>query len=162
MYQLIVKRLREKRPDLKTVAVAWEPDFAHSSSTWKLIIKPTIEKEKYHQIVEVVEWGWQDTEFGTPVGKLAKANADIYFTLTHEPTTCASFAEMARQGVKPRAVVAISSLAGGTVIVGCPIWRRNDCAHQFRARDPQSHRAREEGMEPVPSGKQSRSQPYGV
>ena len=120
MYQLIVKHLREKRPELKTVAVAWEPDFAHSSSTWKLIIKPTIEKEKYHQIVEVVEWGWQETTFGEPVAKLAKANADIYITLTHEPTTCASFAEMAKQQVKPKVVVAISSLAGGTVIVGCP------------------------------------------
>jgi branched-chain amino acid transport system substrate-binding protein len=55
MYQLIVKYLQEKRPDLRTVAVAWEPDFAHSSSTWKLIIKPTIEKKNYHQIVEVVD-----------------------------------------------------------------------------------------------------------
>jgi branched-chain amino acid transport system substrate-binding protein len=120
MYQLIVKYLQDKRPDLKTVAVAWEPDFAHSSSTWKLIIKPTIEKNNYHQIVEVVEWSWQATDFGEQVAKLAKANADIYVTLTHEPTTCASFRELAKQGVKPKVIVAISSLAGGTVIVGCP------------------------------------------
>jgi len=120
MYQLIIKYLKEKRPELKTVAVAWEPDFAHSSSTWKLIIKPTIEKENYHRIVEVVEWGWQEKSFAAPVKNLVKANADIYFTLTHEPTTCASFAEMAKQGVKPKAIVAISSLAGATVIVGCP------------------------------------------
>jgi len=51
---------------------------------------------------------------------LAKANADIYVTLTHEPTTCASFKELHLQGVKPKIIVAISSLAGGTVIVGCP------------------------------------------
>ena len=120
MYQLIVKYLQDKRPDLKTVAVAWEPDFAHSSSTWKLIIKPTIEKNNYHQIVEVVEWSWQATDYSEQVAKLAKANADIYVTLTHEPTTCASFRELAKQGVKPKAIIAISSLAGGTVIVGCP------------------------------------------
>jgi branched-chain amino acid transport system substrate-binding protein len=120
MYQLIVKYLQEKRPDLKTVAVAWEPDFAHSSSTWKLIIKPTIEKNNYHKIVEVVEWSWQATEYSEQVAKLAKANADIYVTLTHEPTTCASFRELAKQGVKPKVIIAISSLAGGTVIVGCP------------------------------------------
>ena len=54
------------------------------------------------------------------MSKLAKANADIYVTLTHEPTTCASFRELAKQGVKPKAIIAISSLAGGTVIVGCP------------------------------------------
>jgi branched-chain amino acid transport system substrate-binding protein len=120
MYQLIVEYLKQKRPDLKTVAVAWEPDFVHSASTWKLIIKPTIEKDGFHRFVEVVEWSWQATDYSAQVAKLAKANADIYFTLTHEPTTCASFRELAKQGVKPRAIVAISSLAGGTVIVGCP------------------------------------------
>jgi branched-chain amino acid transport system substrate-binding protein len=120
MYQLIVKHLIEKRPELKTVSVAWEPDFAHSASTWKQIIKPTIEKDNYHQIVEVVEWGWQATDYSAQVAKLAKANADIYVTLTHEPTTCASFREMSKQGMKPKVIVAISSLAGGTVIVGCP------------------------------------------
>jgi branched-chain amino acid transport system substrate-binding protein len=120
MYQLIVQYLKEKRPELRTVAVAWEPDFAHSASTWNLIIKPTIEMSNYHQIVEVVEWGWQSTDFSAQVAKLARANADIYITLTHEPTTCASFQEMATQQVKPKVMVAISSLAGGTVIVGCP------------------------------------------
>jgi branched-chain amino acid transport system substrate-binding protein len=70
--------------------------------------------------VEVVEWGWQATDYSAQVSRLAKANADIYFTLTHEPTTCASFGELARQNVKPRSIIAISSLAGATVIVGCP------------------------------------------
>jgi branched-chain amino acid transport system substrate-binding protein len=120
MYSLVMKHLTEKMPELKTVSVAWEPDFAHSSSTWKLIIKPLIEKDENHKIVEVVEWGWQATDYSQQVAKLAKANADIYVTLTHEPTTCASFKEMHKQGVKPKVIVAISSLAGGTVIVGCP------------------------------------------
>jgi len=120
MYQRIVDYLREQRPELRTVAVAWEPDFAHSASTWTQIIKPMVESDGYHRIVGVVEWSWQSTEFGAQVAKLAAADADIYFTLTHEPTTCPSFREMARQRVKPRAIVAISSLAGGTLIVGCP------------------------------------------
>jgi branched-chain amino acid transport system substrate-binding protein len=120
MYALIMKHLAEKMPELRTVSVAWEPDFAHSSSTWKLIIKPLIEKDKNYKIVEVVEWGWQDTEYSQQVARLAKANADIHVTLTHEPTTCASFKELHKQGVKPKVIIAISSLAGGTVIVGCP------------------------------------------
>jgi len=120
MYDLIVRHLKEKRPELKTVAVAWEPDFAHSSSTWKLIIKPAFEKSDHHQIVEVVEWGWLATDYSSQVAKLSKANADIYVTLTHEPTTCASFKELQKQGVKPRIIVAISSLASRTMIVGCP------------------------------------------
>jgi len=31
-----------------------------------------------HQIVEVVEWGWQSTGFSAQVARLARANADIY------------------------------------------------------------------------------------
>jgi branched-chain amino acid transport system substrate-binding protein len=120
MYDLVLGHLRQHQPHLKTVAVAWEPDFAHSASTWKLIIKPAIEKENFHRLLDVVEWGWQATDFTAQVNKLAKSNPDIYFTLTHEPTTCASFRELAKQGVKPRAIIAISSLAGATVIVGCP------------------------------------------
>ena len=120
MYQLIVRHLRDTRPELKTVSVAWEPDFAHSSSTWKLIVKPAFENNGHHKIVEVVEWSWVAKEYRDQVAKLAKANADIYVTLTHEPTTCPSFKELHQQGVKPKAIVAISSLAGGTVIVGCP------------------------------------------
>ena len=120
MYELIIRYLQEKRPELKTVAVAWEPDFAHSASTWKLIVKPMIEKVGYHRIVKVVEWGWQATDYSSQVAKLAQANADIYFTLTHEPTTCASFRELKKQNVQPKVIVAISSLAGGAVIVGWP------------------------------------------
>ncbi len=120
MYELIVQHLRDRRPELRTVSVAWEPDFAHSASTWTRIIEPTIERHGYHEIVEVVEWGWQSTEFNQQVARLAAADADIHITLTHEPTTCPSFREMERQGVQPEVIIAISSLAGGTLPVGCP------------------------------------------
>ena len=160
MYQLIVKYLQDKRPDLKTVAVAWEPDFAHSSSTWKLIIKPTIEKNNYHRIVEVVEWSWQATDYSEQVSKLAKANADIYVTLTHEPTTCASFRELAKQGVKPKAIIAISSLAGGTVIVGCPdVAEGMIVPTNFAPVTPKAIEL-EKRPESLQGGKQSRSQPH--
>jgi branched-chain amino acid transport system substrate-binding protein len=120
MYDFIVRFLKENRPELKTVSVAWEPDFAHSASTWKQVLKPIFDKTKYHQVVEVVEWGWQDTAYTAQVAKLAKANADIHVTLTHEPTTCPSFKELRQQGYRPKVIVAISSLAGATVIIGCP------------------------------------------
>jgi branched-chain amino acid transport system substrate-binding protein len=119
MYALIVDHLHKTRPELKTVSVAWEPDFAHSASTWS-IIKSVFGKNPHYKIVETVEWGWQATDYTAQVRKLAAADADIYVTLTHEPTTCASFKELQRQGVKPKAIIAISSLAGGTLIVGCP------------------------------------------
>jgi branched-chain amino acid transport system substrate-binding protein len=119
MYALIAKHLQATRPELKTVAVAWEPDFAHSASTWA-IIKSVFGKSTHYKINEVVEWGWQATQYAEQVKKLAAAQADIHVTLTHEPTTCASFREMQKQGVKPKTIIAISSLAGSTLIVGCP------------------------------------------
>jgi len=120
MYDFIFKYIKQHYSDLKTVSVAWEPDFAHSASTWKQIVKPLVEGDKHYQLKEVVEWGWEETEYGLQVAKLAKANADIHVTLTHEPTTCPSLREMRRQGAKPKLMVAISSLAGATVLVGCP------------------------------------------
>ena len=62
MYDLVLGHIRQHQPLLKTVAVAWEPDFAHSASTWKLIIKPALEKENFHRVLEVVEWGWQASD----------------------------------------------------------------------------------------------------
>jgi branched-chain amino acid transport system substrate-binding protein len=97
MYQLIVQYLKEKRPELKTVAVAWEPDFAHSASTWKLIIKPTIEKTGFHRLVETVEWSWQATDYSAQVAKLAKARADIYFTLTQSRPLAHPFGSLQRK-----------------------------------------------------------------
>ena len=120
MYDFVFKFIKQKYPDLKTVSVAWEPDFAHSASTWKQIVKPLVERDKHYDIKEVVEWGWEATEYGPQVAKLASANSDIHVTLTHEPTTCPSLREMRRQGAKPKLIVAISSLAGATVLVGCP------------------------------------------
>jgi branched-chain amino acid transport system substrate-binding protein len=120
MYDFVLKFIKAKYPDLKTVSVAWEPDFAHSASTWKQIVKPLVEGDKHYEMKEVVEWGWEATEYGPQVAKLVKANADIHVTLTHEPTTCPSLREMRRQGGKPKLIVAISSLAGATVLVGCP------------------------------------------
>ena len=120
MYDTVIRFLKESHPEWKTVSVVWEPDFAHSASTWKQVLKPIFERRKYHQVTEVVEWGWQDTDYTAQVAKLARASADIHVTLTHEPTTCPSFKELRRQGYRPKAIVAISSLAGATVLIGCP------------------------------------------
>ncbi len=120
MYDFVVKYLKENYPDLKTVMVAYESDFAHSASTWKLALQPALERYKYHQVVEVVDWRWLDNEFGAQVAKLRRANADIYFSLTHTPSTCPSFRELRRQRVKPRIIIGVTSIAAGEVLRQCP------------------------------------------
>ena len=120
MYDFVVKYLKEKHPDLKTVMVSYESDFAHSAATWNLAVKPALERHKHHQIVEVVDWRWLDNEFGAQVTRLRKANADVYFSLTHTPSTCPSMLELKRQRVKPKMVIGITSLAGTEVLQQCP------------------------------------------
>ena len=120
MYDFVVKYLKEKHADLKTVMVSYESDFAHSAATWNLAVKPALERHKHHQIVEVVDWRWLDNEYGAQVTRLRKANADVYFTLTHTPSTCPSMLELKRQRVKPKMVIGITSLAGTEVLQQCP------------------------------------------
>jgi branched-chain amino acid transport system substrate-binding protein len=120
MYDFIVKYLKEKHPELKTVMVAYESDFAHSAATWKAALEPALKKYGHHQVVEVVDWRWLDTEMGAQVTKLRRANADVYFSLTHTITTCASLKELRRQRIKPRMTFGITSLAGTEVLLNCP------------------------------------------
>jgi len=120
MYDFIVGYLKEKHPELKTVMVSYESDFAHSSATWKGALEPALKKHGHHQVTEVVDWRWQDTEMGAQVTKLRKASADVYFSLTHTISTCASMKEMKRQRVRPKMIVGITSLAGTEVLINCP------------------------------------------
>jgi branched-chain amino acid transport system substrate-binding protein len=120
MYDFIVKYLKDKHPDLKTVMVSYESDFAHSAATWKGAVEPALKKHGYHRILEVVDWKWLDTEMGAQVTKLRKANADIYFALDHTTSMCPSLKELKRQRVKPKMIIGITSLAGTEVLLQCP------------------------------------------
>ena len=118
MFDLTFKLVKERHPELKTIAVAYESDFAHSVSTWKAAAKPALEKYGY-QVVEVVEWRFDDTEFGAQTAKLRKANADILLMLTHTYTTCGSAKEFKRQRVKSKLMIGITSAASTETMQGC-------------------------------------------
>jgi len=118
MFDLTFKLVKERFPNLRTVAVAYESDFAHSVSTWKGAVKPALDKYGY-QLLEVVEWRFEDTEFGAQVSKLRKANADILVALSHTFTTCGAVKEMKRQRVKPKLMVGITSTANTETMTGC-------------------------------------------
>lgn len=118
MFDLTFQLVQEKYPDLKTVAVAYESDFAHSVSTWKGAVKPALEKYGY-QVLDVVEWRFEDTEFGPQTSKLRKLNPDILVMLSHTYTTCGSMKEFKRQRVKSKLMVGITSTANTETMTAC-------------------------------------------
>jgi len=118
MYDLTFKLVKERHPELKTVAVAYEMDFAHSVSTWKGAAKPAVEKYGF-QVIETVEWRFEDTEFGAQAAKLRKANPDIIVMLTHTFSTCGAAKEFRRQRVKAKLMVGITSAANTETMTGC-------------------------------------------
>jgi branched-chain amino acid transport system substrate-binding protein len=118
MFELTFQLVKEKYPDLKTVAVAYESDFAHSVSTWKGAVKPALEKFGY-QVLDTVEWRFEDTEFGAQATKLRKANADILVMLSHTFSTCGSVKELKRQRVKAKLMVGITSTANTETMTAC-------------------------------------------
>ncbi len=118
MYDLTFKLVKERHPELKTVAVAYEADFAHSVSTWKGAAKPAVEKYGF-QVIETVEWRFEDTEFGAQAAKLRKANPDIIVMLTHTFSTCGAAKEFRRQRVKAKPMVGITSAANTETMTGC-------------------------------------------
>jgi len=118
MFELAFKLVKERHPELKTVAVAYESDFAHSVSTWKGATKPALEKYGY-QVLDIVEWRFEDVEFGAQVTKLRKANADILVMMTHTFSTCGAVKEFKRQRVKAKLMVGITSSASTETMVGC-------------------------------------------
>lgn len=118
MFELAFKLIKERYPELKTVAVAYESDFAHSVSTWKGATKPAVEKYGY-QVLDIVEWRFEDTEFGAQTTRLRKANADILVMMTHTFTTCGAVKEFKRQRVKAKLMVGITSAASTETMIGC-------------------------------------------
>jgi len=118
MFDLAFKLVKEKYPELKTVAVAYESDFAHSVSTWKGATEPAVKKYGY-EVLDVVEWRFEDTEFGAQAAKLRKTNADILVMMTHTFTTCGAVKEFKRQRVKAKLMVGITSAASTETLVGC-------------------------------------------
>ncbi len=119
MYDFIFKHLKERFPQYKRVAVGYESDFAHSASTYKLGIKPALDKYGWEEVA-VEGWRWTDTEFGAQITKLKKANPDIIALATHPFTTCGSLKEAKRQGLKPKLWVGLTSTASQETLNACP------------------------------------------
>ena len=117
MYNHLLKWLKEKHPDAKTVYGGVESDFAHSNSNWGTM-KAAATAAGFEVLGEE-KWLLADTEFSTQVGKWRRAKPDIIAISAHPFTTCGALREMKRQGVKPKLLVGLTSSATLETMVGC-------------------------------------------
>ena len=117
MYKSVFEWIKATRPDLKTFWGGVEKDFAHSNATYGVI-----KTQAGAQGIEVKgqsEWLLNDTNFSNQVREMKRAGADIVAISAHPFTTCGVLKEMARQNVKPKLVVGLTSSSSMETLQGC-------------------------------------------
>jgi branched-chain amino acid transport system substrate-binding protein len=117
MYKSLIAWVRKEHPDLKTMYGGVEKDFAHSNATYG-VMKGQAEGAGL-QVLGTSEWLLNDTTFSTQVRDMKRANADIVAISAHPFTTCGVLKEMARQGVKPKLLIGLTSSSSIETLQGC-------------------------------------------
>ena len=118
MYDSLFAYLRAKNPNLKTVWGGVETDFAHSNALWNAVMKPTAPKHGF-EILGESKWLLNDTAFTTQVREMKAKNPDIVAISAHPFSGCGFLKEMARQGVKPKLLVGLTSSSSMETMEGC-------------------------------------------
>jgi branched-chain amino acid transport system substrate-binding protein len=117
MYKSVFEWIKATRPDLKTFWGGVEKDFAHSNATFG-VIKTQAEANSL-QVLGQSEWLLNDTNFSNQVREMKRANADVVAISAHPFTTCGVLKEMARQNVKPKLMVGLTSSSSMETLQGC-------------------------------------------
>jgi branched-chain amino acid transport system substrate-binding protein len=118
MYNSLFAYLRSKNPDAKTIWGGVEEDFAHSRATWHAVMKVEAPKNNF-EIKGESKWLLNDTTFTTQVRDMKAANPDVVAIAAHPFTTCGVLKEMARQGVKPKVLIGLTSTSSLETMEGC-------------------------------------------
>jgi len=118
IYQVLFGWIKSSDPSLKTVFGGVETNQAHSNATWGKIMKVRAEQAGY-AVAGQTEWLMTDTSFSTQVREMRKANANIVAISSHPFTTCGVLKEMARQRVRPKVLVGLTSSSSMETLKGC-------------------------------------------
>lgn len=124
MYDALFAYVKTKYPTLKTVWGGVESDFAHSNATWTVVINGTPQaggaaRKHGYEILGDSKWSLNDTAFTTQVREIKAKNPDIVAIAAHPFTTCGFMKEMARQGVKPKLLIGLTSSSSMETMEGC-------------------------------------------
>ncbi|NBP11253.1 MAG: ABC transporter substrate-binding protein [Betaproteobacteria bacterium] len=117
MYKAIFEWIKATKPELKTFWGGVEKDFAHSNATFG-VIKAQAGSNGL-QVLGQSEWLLNDTNFSTQVREMRRANADVVAISAHPFTTCGVLKEMARQNVRPKLLVGLTSSSSMETLQGC-------------------------------------------
>ena len=118
MYKSLFEWLATQHPDAKSVYGGVEEDFAHSRFTWYKVMK-TRSADAGYEVKGESKWLLNDTNFTTQVREMKRAGADIISISAHPFTTCGVLKEMARQRVKYKVLVGLTSSSSLETLNGC-------------------------------------------
>ena len=94
-----------------------EKDFAHSNATFNVI--KTQAAANGLEVKGQSEWLLNDINFSNQVREIKRANADVVAISAHPFTTCGVLKEMARQNVKPKLLIGLTSSSSMETLNGC-------------------------------------------
>lgn len=117
MYKSVFEWVKATRPDLKTFFGGVEKDFAHSNATFGVI--KTHAANGGLQVKGQAEWLLNDTNFSNQVREMRRAGADVVAISAHPFTTCGVLKEMARQNVRPKMIIGLTSSSSMETLQGC-------------------------------------------
>ena len=117
MYKAVFDWIKATRPELKTFYGGVEKDFAHSNATFNVI--KTNAGNSGLQVLGQSEWLLNDTNFSNQVREMKRAGADVVAISAHPFTTCGVLKEMARQNVKPKLMIGLTSSSSMETLQGC-------------------------------------------
>jgi len=118
MYATLFKWIKATKPNLKTLYGGVEENFAHSRATWYAVMKEVAAKEGF-EVKGESKWLLEDTNFSNQAREAKKADADIVAIAAHPFSTCGMLKEMARQGVKPKLLIGLTSSSSMETMQGC-------------------------------------------
>jgi len=118
MYTTLFKWIKATKPDLKSLFGGVEENFAHSRATWYAVMKEVASKEGF-EVKGEAKWLLEDTNFSNQAREAKKAEADIIAIAAHPFSTCGMLKEMARQGVKPKLLIGLTSSSSLETLQGC-------------------------------------------
>lgn len=116
MYLDVMKHL--KALGYKTIAFGYEDDFAHSTATYKKVMRPHAKKVGL-EVVSDQAWHFTDTEFSTQARKIRAAKADVLALSSHPFTTCGFMREAKRQRIRYKLLLGLTSSSSIETLQGC-------------------------------------------
>jgi branched-chain amino acid transport system substrate-binding protein len=117
MYKSVFEWVKATWPDYKTFWGGVEKDFAHSNATFNVIKAQAAANGL--DVKGQSEWLLNDINFSNQVREIKRANSDVLAISAHPFTTCGLLKEMARQNVKPKLVIGLTSSSSMETLNGC-------------------------------------------